>query len=72
VIKGLYVLSFYPDFESAYRPGVAEYGISTDFLVKTCETNIGARTRLFRILVDVIYHSPARNSRDLKLYGPRL
>lgn len=34
VIKGLDVLGFYPNFSSAYRAGVAEYGISADFLVK--------------------------------------
>ena len=34
VIKVSTPLGFYPDFESAYRAGVATYGLSTDFLVK--------------------------------------
>lgn len=34
VIKNTGVLGFYPDFETAYRAGVATYGIETDFLVK--------------------------------------
>jgi epoxyqueuosine reductase QueG len=34
VVKGNSVLGFYPAFEPAYRAGVGNFGISTDFLVK--------------------------------------
>ncbi len=34
VIRGAEPLGFFPDFQTAYRAGVEEYGINTDFLVK--------------------------------------
>jgi len=34
VIKDNRVVGFYPNFEAAYRAGVATYGLNTDFLVK--------------------------------------
>ncbi|HSY91820.1 MAG TPA: hypothetical protein VK812_10640 [Candidatus Binatus sp.] len=34
VIKDEEPLGFYPNFETAYRAGVATYGLRTDFLVK--------------------------------------
>ncbi len=34
VIKDSTILNFFPSFEGAYRAGVDEWGIDTDFLVK--------------------------------------
>lgn len=34
VVKGNQLLGFFIEFQEAYRAGVTEYGMSTDFLVK--------------------------------------
>ncbi len=34
VIKGATLLGFFPDFQAGYLAAVAEFGVTTDFLVK--------------------------------------